>query len=155
VQVIYTYVPGSLSGFVYTDCNNDGIREPGEEPIANVLLTLTGTNDQGPITPQTTHTDATGFYQFSSLRPGTYTVTETQPAGFFDGLDSRGNVPIPGSVGTDVINNIVLTAGGEANENNFGELIPGTVSGSVYVDLNKNGIKNPGEPGIPNVKLTL
>jgi hypothetical protein len=31
----------------------------------------------------------------------------------------------------------------------------GSVSGTVYNDLNGNGVQNPGEPGLPGVTITL
>jgi hypothetical protein len=156
VTVQYTYIPSALSGFVYVDCNNNGLRNAGEPGVPGVMVTLTGTTVQGPIAPQTALTDANGFYQFTNLRAGTYTVTETQPPGLLDGQDTRGNVtPLPGSIGTDVIPGILVGAGTEAMENNFGEYFPTSVSGFVYVDANNNGLKDTGELGIPNVKLTL
>jgi uncharacterized surface anchored protein len=118
---------------------------------------LSGTNDLGPIAPQFMTTDANGAYSFDLLRPGTYTVAEvSQPSGYIDGLDTRGNVvPIPGSNRTDVIPGITIGFGQTAADNNFGELKPGGVSGFVYFDKNNNGIKQPGEPGIPGVPVEL
>ena len=34
----------SLSGFVYHDANNDGVKNPSEAGIGGVTVTLTGTN---------------------------------------------------------------------------------------------------------------
>ena len=59
--------------------------------IANVAVELSGTDDLGdPVTASTT-TDGSGDYSFTGLRPGTYTVTETQPAGYGDGAESAGS----------------------------------------------------------------
>ena len=35
-------VLNSISGFVYEDCNNNGVRDPGEEPIAGVPVEIDG-----------------------------------------------------------------------------------------------------------------
>ena len=40
----------SLSGFVYVDANDNGIKE-AEQPIAGVIITLTGFNADGPVSP--------------------------------------------------------------------------------------------------------
>jgi hypothetical protein len=40
----------------------------------------------------TTTTTITGFYAFDDLRPGTYTVSETQPSGYLDGRDTAGTL---------------------------------------------------------------
>ena len=73
--------PASKSGYVYVDANDDGIKESGEAGIKGVKIILTGTNDLGQSVRVTTTTDANGYYIFTGLRPGTYTVTEVQPTG--------------------------------------------------------------------------
>ncbi|WP_174246159.1 SdrD B-like domain-containing protein, partial [Pseudaquabacterium pictum] len=81
--------PAALSGYVYEDAGNDGVRN-SEAPIAGVEVKLTGTDDLGNPVTATATTDANGFYQFTNLRPGTYNVAETQPAGYLDGKDTIG-----------------------------------------------------------------
>ena len=83
--------PASISGYVYFDANNNGIKDPGETGIPGTTVTLSGTNDQGPVS-QTATTDANGFYQFTNLQPGTYSVQETQPANWLDGKDTAGTL---------------------------------------------------------------
>ncbi|MBK7673276.1 MAG: hypothetical protein IPJ27_00100 [Candidatus Accumulibacter sp.] len=68
------YAPAKLSGYVYKDVGNDGVRN-SEPAIAGVVLTLTGTNGLGQPVTATATTDANGFYQFINLAPGTYTVS--------------------------------------------------------------------------------
>ncbi len=82
--------PSSLSGMVFEDFNNDGQVDFGEQGIAGVTVALTGTDDLGrPVNlSQTTGTD--GAYYFGNLLPGSYTLTETQPAGYTQGVDSVG-----------------------------------------------------------------
>ena len=146
-------LPASLSGFVYVDANNNGSMDSGEAPIAGVLVTLTGTDDLGNSVSQSTNTDATGIYAFGNLRPGTYTLTETQPAGYLDGKDSIGTQG--GTTGNDVFSNIVLMSGVEGIQNDFGELLPASLSGYVYVDSNDNGSMDSGEAPIAGVLVTL
>ena len=76
----------------------------------------------------TTTTDANGDYIFPNLVAGTYTVTETQPAGFGDGPDTAGSSG--GTVGNDIISEIVLGAG-EVSINNDFEEIPDPVNPPV------------------------
>ena len=88
----------SISGYVYHDVNNDGVKDPGEAPIPGVTITLTGNN--GDV--RTTTTDTNGFYQFTGLEPGaTYTVVETQPSSWTDGKDTAGTVFTDGGCGAD------------------------------------------------------
>jgi hypothetical protein len=152
-------LPGRITGFVYVDVSANGIKDLGESGINSVTLTLTGTNDLGPYTSLTT-TNSSGFYSFGNLRPGTYQVRETQPTSpvpYKDGLDTKDNLtPISGSKTTDVISGITIVAGQTDDQNNFGELLPATVSGYVYIDVNNNGHKaGTGETGIGGVNVTL
>lgn len=146
-------LPSSLSGYVFADLNNNGVKDPGEAGIANVLVTLSGADDRGTLVnvPQTT--DPQGAFHFAGLRPGTYTLTEAQPAGYLDGRDSAGTAG--GSAGNDRISTIVLPMGTDGSNYVFGELPPSSLSGFVYVDRNNNGVKDPGEPGIADATVLL
>jgi protocatechuate 3,4-dioxygenase beta subunit len=145
--------PATVAGYVYMDANNNGAKDPGELGIPGATLALTGTNDLGNSVSQTQTTAADGSYQFKNLRPGTYMVTESQPAGYLDGKDAVGSVG--GTLGSDTISAIVLGVGTNGANYNFGELAPSTVSGFVYYDGNDNGVKDPGEPGIAGYTVTL
>ena len=80
----------TISGTVYSDLNDNGTQDTGENGIAGVSLTLTGTDSLGAAVTLTTTTDANGDYSFANLARGVYTVTETQPAGFRDGQENCG-----------------------------------------------------------------
>ena len=148
----------SLAGTVYVDANNDGIIQPSETRLPGVVVTLTGADNLGNPVSQTTTTDASGNYQFTGLRPGSYTLTETQPAGYLSGKNTVGSqggtAALPPA---SVLTNLVLPVGASTDGvgNNFGELVPSSLGGTVFVDLNGNGIQEPGEPGIPGVTITL
>jgi len=101
----------------------------------------------------TTTTAADGSYTFGTLRPGTYTIAETQPAGFLDGKDTIGTPG--GTTNNDVFSNIVLAPATNGANNNFGELQAATIAGSVYLDANDDGIFQVGETPQPGVTLTL
>jgi hypothetical protein len=127
----------TIQGLVYVDINNDGQVDFGERAVADVNVTLTGTDDLGQAVNRTVQTNVNGVYAFINLRPSNgagYTLTETQPAGLIDGRDTRGTVNgVP--TGSDAINDtfsgIVLATGGSLAENyNFGEL-PATTGGVV------------------------
>jgi protocatechuate 3,4-dioxygenase beta subunit len=116
---------GTVAGFVYIDTNNNGVREPGEQGIRGVLVTLTGTLTGGGTVTRSTFTGPDGSYEFANLLPGTYQVLETQPAGFLDGLDAVGTQG--GTTGNDVLSGLPVVAGTLGLENDFGELLPATI----------------------------
>ncbi len=66
-----TVCTASLSGQTWLDANGDGIRQDGEEPIANITVTLL--NDNGD-TLATTTTGDDGQYSFTKLPAGKYRV---------------------------------------------------------------------------------
>ncbi len=108
-----------LSGFVYVDLNDDGVKDAGEPPIPDVTITLTGTDLFGNAVSRAITTGADGSYQFCSLVPGVYKVTETQPPNYKDGKDTFGSVG--GVVTNDMISQINLGSGVNAVNYNFGE----------------------------------
>ncbi|MFZ4873746.1 SdrD B-like domain-containing protein [Janthinobacterium sp. Mn2066] len=137
----------SISGNVYLDLDGNGVLSPGDAPLAGVTVTLSG-----PVTV-TVVTDAHGNYRFDGLPAGTYTVTETQPANYADAGQSAGSAGGNASV-PNIISAIPLARGVEVQGYNFGEK-SGSISGSVYVDSNDNGVRDAGETGIAGVTLTL
>ena len=132
----------SLSGFVYVDANNDGLKQSNEAPIAGVTVTLTGKTSGGVNVSLTTTTNSAGLWSFAGLLAGTYTVTETQPGGYLDGKDTIGT--LGGSTSNDKFSNIVLSTGVNGVNNNFGELPNASLLGTgdtatIGFWHNKNG----------------
>ena len=103
-----------LCGSVYRDANNNGLIDSGEQPIAGVKVTAAAGS-----TTQTALTDIHGNYTFDNLPSGSYTITETQPAGYTDGKDTLGNKG--GTLANDKFSAISLAAGAAATGYNFGE----------------------------------
>lgn len=104
---------------------------------------------------RTAVTVANGTYSFANLRPGTYTLAQTQPAaGYFDGADTIGSLGGT-SPGKNRIT-VVVGAGQAGTGYDFGELpaAPG-VAGSVYLDANGNGVRDAGEGGIADGAVTI
>ncbi len=121
-----------LSGYVYHDASNDGIRDKSEDPIAGVTLKLLDAD--GRDTGLRATTGADGRYQFNDLAPGKYGVMEIQPKGWLDGLDTPGNRG--GSADNrpdgDMIQGAMLDFGADGEEYNFGELRPASIAGRVH-----------------------
>ncbi len=118
--------PSRIQGQVWLDLNNDGAVNSGETSIAGVAINLTGTDDRG--NPVNLAATTAGDYTFANLRPGGYTLTETQAAGYVDGKDTLGRVNgvVTGNAAVnDEFSDILLTMPGSlATDYNFGERNP-------------------------------
>jgi nitrous oxide reductase accessory protein NosL len=151
-----------VAGVVFDNtAENDGVLHPATDPGLNgVIVTLTGTDDQGNAVSLTT-TTAT----LAGLRPSDaagYTVTETGtgvPATFLDGKDS-----VPGSLGgsqagpyADRVTAIPVAAGASGVHYDFGEIRPAQVAGVVFDNTAENdGVLHPAtDPGLNGVTVTL
>jgi protocatechuate 3,4-dioxygenase beta subunit len=145
--------PASLSGFVYADSSNDGVFDNSESGIGGVTLTLLDAG--GNSTGVTAVTDSIGFYTFTNLQPGTYGVSETQPSGYLDGLDTAGTVGGTAHNPGDLIDAITLAGGVKAKNYNFGEIRPASIAGRVFVDLNDNNAYDSGETLLSGVTIYL
>jgi len=161
----------SLAGRVFNDLNGNGLQDgssPGlDEGIGNVTLALSGTDAFGNAVLRTTTTSNTvgatrGDYVFDNLPRGTYTLTQTQPAGY---ANSAGTPPAPSAGGTytaaasastSTYSGVVLPLAAVGSGYNFPEMLPGAViTGTVYNDRDRSGTQNGSEPGIPDVTLGL
>jgi hypothetical protein len=111
--------PSSLSGIVWEDFNDDGQVDSGEKGISGVTITLTGADDLGNPVNLTQTTDADGAYVFLNLRPGTYKITEAQPAGYVQGIDTVGTAG--GSLAATDQFSVPLGPGINGLNYNFGE----------------------------------
>ena len=129
---------GTVSGITFSDLNGNGVQDPGEPGTAGVTVTLINSTTGGVVA--TTTTGPTGLYTFTNLTPGSYIVQETDPAGVVS--TTPNTVPIS------------LASGGSATAN-FGDQPEGVVAGTVFNDLNGNGVRDPAESGIGGVTVRL
>jgi uncharacterized protein (DUF2141 family) len=147
-------VPASLAGRVILDFDNSGAANGPDTGITGVTLTLSG---GGLTNPPTTTTDAQGNFSFTNLAAGAYTLTETAPT---TPANQAGKVTAGTAGGTATatshnVTNIVLGASTAATGYTFAQVPLVSTGGAVFEDTNGNGVKDAGEPGIPNVTVTL
>ena len=116
------YASSSLSGYVYVDADNDGVKDPGEAGIAGVTIYLTGYDIHGNYVSLSTTTDSKGLYKFSNLnasRSTGYKITEIQPGGYSDGRDTIGS--LGGTAGNDTETTLFVNTDSNGVNYNFGE----------------------------------
>jgi hypothetical protein len=139
------------SGVKFNDLNANGVRDAGEPGLAGFTIYV-DLNENGafdPATEPSVVTGATGFYSFI-LDDGTYDVREVCPAAT-PGWRQSMPAPTSGAVtdcGTGFYDEVTLKAPQAETDNDFGNYQNATKSGVKFNDLNANGVKDPGEPGL-------
>lgn len=153
-----TVVKSSVAGVVFNDINDNGVQNPEDSGIAGVSLALNGTDNYGNAISASATTQADGSYLFDNLPASDgsgYTVTETQPAGFGDGLENVSGVVVPNTRSTDVHSAIAVAKNTAVSSYNFAELGQASLSGRVWLDLDRDGTQNGSEAGLQGVVITL
>jgi len=181
IQTQTKLAPTSVSGVVFQDLNNNGVRDANELRLAGVQVVLFGTDIHGVSVAQQMVTDSSGAYAFTNLVPGTYSVYEIQPGFYIDNNEVAGT-GATGTVGSDAFLNLRLVQGVNAVAFNFTEGIKdpstrpflassqnagqtrvvslpvtgtGSLSGTVATDSNRSNTFDNGDVGIPGVIVTL
>jgi hypothetical protein len=93
-------------------------------------MTLTGTDTHGNFLTVNALTDANGFYSFSGLAAGIYTISISPPTGFSD-TASAGN--LGGTPSLNQIGSISLSAGLNGVNYNFVENPNGSSSSGGFI----------------------
>lgn len=95
---IVAFVPSTITGFVYVDKDNDGVKDSFDIGLANVPVTISGNDFNGnPIADSidpTTLTDANGQYTFTDVPPSDangYKITVGEVPFMVDGLETASN----------------------------------------------------------------
>ncbi|MEM1312156.1 MAG: SdrD B-like domain-containing protein, partial [Patescibacteria group bacterium] len=126
----YNQNKGSISGKIHTDSNFNNQYDNGETELESIPIELV--DDQNNVVAQTT-TDANGNYQFSDIPEGIYTIrtiVDEIPVYDPDGVSS----PKEASIEISADPNKTL----DHSNINFGYSPRGSISGTVYEDLDYN-----------------
>lgn len=143
----FTVLNGSIRGVVWNDLNRNGVRDatisgvftdPGLTGWTIYLdLNRNKIHDTGE---PTTLTSATGEYTFADLQVGDYDVRESLPTNW------------EVSLAHNDVNTVTVFSGAESIAPDFANfnlstVVPGSVSGTAWTDINGNGIREVTEPG--------
>ena len=140
-------ITGQISGFVFGDLNGDGHRQEGEFGIGGQSISLVFDNNV-----QMADTDERGHYAFSVSEPGLYELIWNlrDPAG-------QCSPTTPEWMQVLILRRPDGTLSG-FDRGDFGCLAKPffgvAVNGAVFSDLNRNGVRDRGEPGVPGVLVS-
>lgn len=143
------YVPAGISGTVYADLNGNGLQDAGENGIPGQTVQLTGAGS-GTVT-----TDEFGYFDFGTLKPGNYTLTNVTSGNWLAQSATAGSAGGVVAISKEQIQQIALMSGSLGDAYLFGKALKSSISGVVFVDANKNGIRDAGELGMAGVTLRL
>jgi len=129
--------PASIQGVKFEDADADGVFDNGEDLLEGwrIYVDYNG-NDAYDAGEPTDVTDEFGYWEIDGITPGTYEVREVLEA---DWHQSRGNFTVTFVSGLDY---------GQEGEYDFGNWYDSKKGGMKFEDLNADGVKDPGEPGL-------
>ena len=138
-----------LSGKVYYDANDSSSYTDGEEGFKDITVELL--RPDGSVVATTT-TDADGNYSFTRLAAGDYTVKVTKAGTIADLTQTED----PDATKDSTSGTVTLNAGNPVQENiNFGYVKKHAISGTVYLDQNRDKTKDGGDIAQSGVTVKL
>ncbi|MEX2187071.1 MAG: SdrD B-like domain-containing protein [Pirellulales bacterium] len=146
---------GEIHGLKWLDLDYDGVRGPAEGGIAGVTIYADlnnnnqfDANEPSTVTmaddPNTPTVNETGMYWLAGLSPTTIIVREVVPAGFVQTAPAAGGFTVVVTLGS--VQEGFDFGNGPSDE--FGE-----VHGFKWLDINGDGKRDPGEPGVGGVTI--
>ncbi len=152
----------SIGDLIWEDANGNGIQDSGEQALENVTITIQVQTNGGVInssnpsfTFTTTSTGGSGLspnYSIGNIPPGsTVTIQAVSRFGYLlttanQGGDQATDSNAVGSSLTLTTNDITI---------DFGLYRTTAIGNLVWYDVNGNGVRDTGEPGMPNVTIAL
>ncbi|MDQ1301634.1 MAG: Ig-like protein, partial [Chloroflexota bacterium] len=128
----------TVSGSKFSDLDADGVHDAGEPGLPGWTLQLSG-GPHGLVV--TTTTDGGGAYQFENIEPGVYTLTELAQAGWAQTYPA-------GAYAVALVDQPVTGL-------DFGNTQLACIGDRVWLDQNRDGIQDSGEPGFADVTVEL
>jgi SdrD B-like domain/Domain of unknown function DUF11 len=109
--------PGSITGNVFRDNNDDGIQQATERGLENVPIRVLGSTLGSEAVDRTLRTNASGVYTIADLLSGTYRIEVGDMPGLLNGTHTAGSSS--GTVTPTAITQIFLDSGVKADGYRF------------------------------------
>lgn len=135
---------GSVSGQVYNDRDADGVKDSNETGLAGWRVFIDADRDGVfDSNERSVLTDASGNYRFAGLAAGRYRIREVVNSGF--------RATNPSSRSFDV----TVAAGQNVTNKRFGNTQNVLISGTVFNDADRDGVKDSGEAGLSGWRVFI
>jgi hypothetical protein len=122
-----------LTGMVFVDENNNGIHEDVEKGVPNIRVVLS----DGRVAA----TNKNGIYRFENVLEGSMSLDLDSPSSYM-------------TMTEDLPKSIRIIAG-ERHVMNVGVILNDRIMGSVFLDEDQNGSRDPQEKGFKDVRLMI
>ena len=142
-----------LSGHVYNDADESGTLTVGDTGLEGVAIQLfsdpNSDGDPGDGTEiRVTATDVSGAFELPNLELGDYVIVQSDLPGYASSAPADNRIAVS------------LVSLAASTNHNFFDYLPAptnyaSISGTVWLDANSNGVVNAGETGIVNVAVDL
>lgn len=158
------FKPVTVGNRVWLDYNADGVHDESEPGLGNITVVLV---DQSGSPLDSTISDPEGYYLFTGLPPGVYAVEFIVPE---DYVFSPSN-PLSDSIersdpnagdyaadidGSGMASPVELESGSADLTFDAGVYIPVKIGGTIFLDLNADGIRDPEETnGVEGATMML
>ena len=145
-------LPGTVSGTVYYDDDFSASAGENEQKVSGFQVSIL--DAEGNVAASD-RSDAWGNYEITGLAPGEYTLEATAVKGYAFTKKGDGNVMLNRTGGSGYTEAFRVELGDSIRGMNIGMIKPGTVKGTVFADLNDNGVRDEGENGLTGVTVRL
>jgi len=141
--------PGTITGKVYYDINNNGTQDLGEPGLEGVRVVITPLDVSGSPLPAV-FTDENGVWSNNSVQPGPI-FYNIQVFGIVSG-DFSDNASV--TEGSN-FGSVIITSNTTLNVDNTGYAFFKDVTGHLYFDENGNGTQDASEADMPGVDVEI
>lgn len=138
---------GSLDGYKYEDLDADGIHDPGEPALAGWEIVLERQVGADWVVYDQTVTDVNGYYLFDNVLPGSYRVSEVLKVDFEWEQSYPADYHML-SFAQSMVEAEPPTYGTQHEDKDFLNWAPASIEGVKFEDLDADGVKDVGEPGL-------
>lgn len=153
-------VGATIGDYVWVDTDGDGIQDGSESGLDGVTVELV---DDTNAVVDTDVTSGGGAYSFADVAPGDYTVrvTPLDNTWYFTRANEGGDDAEDSDILDEYLSVVGETAAFSVNVGDTDDSIDagmfqqGSISDFVWLDINDDGIQDPGEPGLDGVNVDL
>ncbi len=143
-------LPGTVTGSVFADRNDNGVQDEGEAGLPGVIVRLMGEEGEA----FRTEIGADGNYLFDAVMPGTYRLEYSLPENAIFAQQAAGGNTISGE-GTGVSESFMMSSGLRVEGPVCGALTLGRIEGNAFRDHDGDGLRADGEETAAGLTVTL